>query len=511
MTEIVPFIDLVFGLLEGWWFYDDGRTHAVIPAEHWEKDLHTAGFDHVDWTDGSLPENNFQRVMMATASGPQQKRLPKPIPAAKDTNKPDQGDLAKREAEAERFVAKYTQGWTTPQLDAVRAPSGKANSAPEAAVIAVVGATGSLGSHLVQALSENPAVATVVCINRRTSTPAAKRQNEGLSSHGITLSAAAATKLRGLDADTSKPLLGLDHTDYTYLTQNVTHIILNAWPMSGTRPIAAFEPQFQTLRNLLDLARDAALLRPDAPTPIGFQFISSIGVVGNIGTPTAPETRVPLAAALPGGYTDAKWACERMLDATLHAHNEAAWFRPMVVRPGQIAGPSTSGFWNPAEHFAFIVKSAQALRAWPDLRGRMQWVPADHVAAACAELLGIGEARPAAAHPVYHVDNPVGQPWEDMSPVLAATLDIPADKMVPFHSWCKLVRRAPLHPEVENPAVRLIDWLEENFEKMSCGGMVLDTARAREHSRTMAMEGPVTADVARGYVGAWKEMGVLNK
>ena len=29
MTEIVPFIDIIFGLREGWWLFDDGRKHAI--------------------------------------------------------------------------------------------------------------------------------------------------------------------------------------------------------------------------------------------------------------------------------------------------------------------------------------------------------------------------------------------------------------------------------------------------------------------------------------------------
>ena len=68
MTEVMPFVDLVFGLLERWWLFDDGRRHAVVTAEHWERELHTADFGHVDWTDDSLPENAFQKVFMALAS-----------------------------------------------------------------------------------------------------------------------------------------------------------------------------------------------------------------------------------------------------------------------------------------------------------------------------------------------------------------------------------------------------------------------------------------------------------
>jgi hypothetical protein len=114
--------------------------------------------------------------------------------------------------------------------------------------------------------------------------------------------------------------------------------------MSGTRPIKAFEPQFQALRNLLNLARSMAIRDPGGSSRarISFQLESSIGVVGYAGKPRVLEQHLPIAAVLPGGFTEEKWACERMLDKTLHRYPQLC--RPMVVRAGQIAGSTTSGY-----------------------------------------------------------------------------------------------------------------------------------------------------------------------
>jgi len=509
MTEVVPFIDLIFGLLEGWWLFDDNRKHAIVPAEHWERDLHAAGFGHVDWTDGSLSENNFQKVMIALASGPVQDRLPKPGPEPGQPGHAEitelAGDVAAREEEAEKYVARYAAGWATPTLSSGGQRNNKGSLHDSNAVVIVTGATGSLGSHLVAEFAENPDVKTVVCVNRRSSTPIETRQAEAFSSRGIDLSAKAQSKLRILETDTSKPQLGLPAAEYEWLTQNGTHIVHNAWPMSGTRPIRGFEPQFQSLRNLLDLAREISIRNENLR--VGFQLVSSIGVVGHANEARVRERRVPMDAVLPIGYCEAKWACERMLDETLHKYPER--FRTMAVRPGQIAGSTTSGFWNPVEHFAFLVKSAQSLRAWPDFDGVLQWVPVNDVASTMMDLLRIGDTNAPEPYAVYHIDNPVGQPWKEMSPVLADALDIPPEKIIPFRQWVKLVRRAPLNAE-ENPAVRLIDFLDYNFERMSCGGLILDTIKAQEHSKTMATKGPVNAVVARKYVAAWKKMGFLK-
>jgi malonyl CoA-acyl carrier protein transacylase/acyl carrier protein/SAM-dependent methyltransferase len=69
MTETLPWVDIIFGLLEGWWLFDDGRWHAISHQSHWERELQAVGYGHVDWTDGQLPENQIQRIIIAMASG----------------------------------------------------------------------------------------------------------------------------------------------------------------------------------------------------------------------------------------------------------------------------------------------------------------------------------------------------------------------------------------------------------------------------------------------------------
>nr|ALQ32833.1 putative polyketide synthase [Fusarium dlaminii] len=504
MTESVPFVDIIFGLLEGWWLFDDGRKHAIIDAEEWERNLRNAGYGHVDWTDGSLPENTFQKVIIALASGKPRERLPKSTLSKVTVDESVREEQERqREVEIEGYIAKYSAGFKVPNEVQGARPNTLTQS--KKAVVLLTGATGSLGSHLASSLASNDHVETVVCINRRSRAHVEERQDEAFSSRGITLTPGQRSKLRVLEVDASSSYLGLSTSDYEWLVQNGTHIIHNAWPMSGTRPMKAFEPQFQALRSLLDLARDMSL-RKDAPR-ITFQLVSSIGVVGHFNAPRVPEERVSLGSVLHIGYCEAKWACERILDQTLHKYPDI--FHTMVVRPGQIAGSSTSGFWNPIEHFAFLVKSAQSLRAWPDFDGVVQWVPVDNVAHTMVDLLYLGDINRPEPHPVYHIDNPVGQPWKVMSQVLAAALDIPPQRIIPFSHWVKLVRNSPLPADTWNPAARLIDFLDSNFERMSCGGLILDTMKAQKHSSTLSTQGPVTTEIATKYITYWKENGFL--
>lgn len=93
--------------------------------------------------------------------------------------------------------------------------------------------------------------------------------------------------------------------------------------------------------------------------------------------------------------------------------------------------------------------------------------------------------------------------------MLADALDIPRSNIIPFDDWIQRVRHFSGSVETENPAGKLIEFLEDNFLRMSCGGLILDVTKTKEHSRTLRNEGPVSAELARKYVRAWMDMGVL--
>jgi hypothetical protein len=173
----------------------------------------------------------------------------------------------------------------------------------------------------------------------------------------------------------------------------------------------------------------------------------------------------------------------------------------MAVRLGQIAGSKTSGYWNPLEHFGFVIKSSQTLNALPDVDGTVYWTPVNDVAGALSDL-ALSDVTP---YPVYHIDNPVGQPWRAMNEILADALNIP--NLIPFQEWVEKVREAP---QRNNPASTLLEFLDSNYLRMSCGGLVLDVNHALEHSKTLSAVGPVSEEVVRKYIHIWKEIGFIN-
>ena len=409
-------------------------------------------------------------------------------------------DIATREQAVDYYVQTFTQDYAPSTVSAVIGPSLHN-------VILVTGTTGSVGSHLVAHLTTLPHVTRVICLNRpnRGIEPEI-RQQQAFKDRGLIIDSSSFSKLQTLQCDASKPFLGLPEATYNELVASVTHVVHNAWPMSGNRPLKRFEPQFQTMRNLIDLCHGA---RAATSRVVSFQFISSIAVVGHhpllTGQPIVPEEHVQIASVLPNGYGDAKLVCERMLATTLAKQPKD--FRTMSVRLGQVAGNSKTGYWNTQEHLSFLIKSSQTLRCLPDFEGPLSWTPVDLVAGALSDLLLQTASTP---YPIYNIDNPVRQPWEDMIRLWASALNIPHKNIIPYPEWVARVRHFPGSVEKDNPAYKLIDFLDDNFRRMSCGGLLLATDHAEEHSPTLVSVGPVSAQSALGFINFWRETGFLS-
>ena len=500
MTGTLYWVDMIFGLFEGWWLFDDGRKHAVTNESRWERDMQSVGYGHVDWTDGARPENKVERFFIALASGSRYDRLP--ISSNPKPMKNHSTDSAARQAVIDHYVRRRTLDFAAPILRmAIVKP------AHYSQCVLVTGATGSVGSHLIAHLARLPTVKTIICLNRRSKQEPKLRQEQALMSKGIFVSQEGLAKLKVFETNTVKSVLGLASEEYEELCNSVTHIVHNAWLMSAKMPIKGFETQFAIMRNMIDLARDISSRRPEG-TKVNFEFVSSIATVGHhplwTKSPHVPEERMTIDSVLPNGYGDAKYICELMLDSTLHKYPHR--FRTMSVRIGQIAGSSTTGYWNPMEHLSFLWKSSQTLNALPNFDGLLSWTPVNLVAATLADLV-LADNSP---HPIYHIDNPIRQPWRKMIPVLADALGIPRGNAIPFTEWVQRVRDSPSLVNGDNPAARLIDFLDENFVRMSCGGLFLDTRKCRQHSSTMRGVGVVSDDVARGFVKSWRDMKFLT-
>lgn len=69
-TKGLYWFDLVYGLLDGWWLFSDGRRHALGDIHFWEHSMLAAGYNHASWTDGNTPESQTLRLICGFNSVP---------------------------------------------------------------------------------------------------------------------------------------------------------------------------------------------------------------------------------------------------------------------------------------------------------------------------------------------------------------------------------------------------------------------------------------------------------
>ncbi|KAL7626425.1 hypothetical protein AAE478_003197 [Parahypoxylon ruwenzoriense] len=70
-THGLFWFDLVYGLLDGWWLFSDGRHHALADESFWDTNLRKAGFRHISWTDGTTEEARTLRFICAFNTKPE--------------------------------------------------------------------------------------------------------------------------------------------------------------------------------------------------------------------------------------------------------------------------------------------------------------------------------------------------------------------------------------------------------------------------------------------------------
>ncbi|KAI8631474.1 S-adenosyl-L-methionine-dependent methyltransferase [Xylariaceae sp. FL1651] len=74
-TQSLDWLDIVVGLFDGWWLFEDGRTYALIDEKQWEERMKRAGFKEVLWTDGDAPESKTIRTIGAFPTKPEDESM----------------------------------------------------------------------------------------------------------------------------------------------------------------------------------------------------------------------------------------------------------------------------------------------------------------------------------------------------------------------------------------------------------------------------------------------------
>ncbi|KAI7777793.1 hypothetical protein LA080_003070 [Diaporthe eres] len=189
----------------------------------------------------------------------------------------------------------------------------------------------------------------------------------------------------------------------------------------------------------------------------------------------------------PHGSEEAKLVSERILAKA--AEDWSSEMEVTYVRTGQLSGSERSGYWNAKEHFPALVKTSHEAGVFPRLHGTLSWLPVNVAAAAMSDLL----FSPIPVSLTCHVENPVRKDWTAVMTAIANELGHPSSCSVEFEEWTRLVSEETSANHDSGTDV-LMDFLLKEFQRMSAGGVVLDTARAREVSTTLRNADGVSAE-----------------
>lgn len=317
----------------------------------------------------------------------------------------------------------------------VQIPTGSFDHDKERIVV-LTGATGLLGTHILDLLLRDPKVTKVYCLLRASSQEdATKRLEQALKTR----------QLANTDAENNHRLIcfpctltedggfDLPESDWRQMASEATLIIHSAWSVNFSLKLQSFKDQLAGLRSLLRL-RDAT--RGSAARLV---FISSTAAVSAYAggerpvhetTSSEPEDSSLL------GYSRSKWVAENICasarvggsysvphpwssDAPLSLDEK---FPIIVIRVGQLCGNRSHGSWNASEAYPIMLSSSRITGCLPELENSpLSWLPVDLAAEAVLELSfvgGVEKAGRAGLHqktPVYHVVNPhQGPSWADM-------------------------------------------------------------------------------------------------
>jgi thioester reductase-like protein len=465
-------------------------------------DIFSLGVDSLDVLALTNAINKAVRGANVTAptiySNPTVKQLSAALSQNASTSSVKPATPPSREEKLSAMVRKYTK-------DMVR-QKGMTNSSkrPSKHTVALTGSTGSLGSHILEQLLENPNIEKVYCLNR--SDNAETRQKDSFKKyHNPT---ANFSKAEFLKTDFGSDKFGLSDAVYSHLLSTVTVFIHSAWSVDFNLSLESYEAtHIAGTRRAIDFVT-ASTYKPS------IVFISSIASVGSWGSiaqdgsavPESTTTLFDSAITLPQGYGESKHVAAEILATASHRLG----IKTAIVRAGQLAGPSTQAggaAWNRHEWFPTIVHTSRILKKLPRTLGNMErvdWVPMD---AAAGTVIDIATAPVEGSAQVYHLANPHTTTWSQLYPVVQAfykeaNVDI---EVVEYNDWVSELRRLPQTKENAErvPGLKLLDFYESLRPELGMGLPELGTSRAEAVSQTLREGKAVDESVMRKWMGQW--------
>ena len=403
-------------------------------------------------------------------------------------------------------------------------PNAKARPRRENTVVTLTGSTGTLGSHILEALLRHKTVEHIYCLNRADNGSAVQAQRNEKNGLQYPLNEGRVSFLK---SDLSQPDLGVTKDQYQEVVSKTTLFIHNAWSVNFNLSLSSFTAQLDGLVKLLTTLNDSTKFTR-------FFYISSISPLMSSSLKGEKIPEQPFTADEtpgPNGYADSKYVAEQIIEYAASKMSPGSSLA--FARVGQIAGAvNHNGMWNKAEWFPSMVLSSLQIGALPESLGPtfdcIDWVPVDILADVIVQLADTMELsrepgkRFQDAHAeVYHPLNPRKTSWSALKAVVLEELEYRFGtriEVIPLPKWILKVRQS-MKDMVENeneandlslehalrrlPAAKLLDFYEELAANEDATANQLETSETLKMSETMQRMEPVKDEWMRKWVREW--------
>lgn len=392
--------------------------------------------------------------------------------------------------------------------------STKKDTKKKGLVVLLTGATGALGTHLLEVLRSRSNVQRVYCLVRASDADAAShRTDDALKSKamdGLPTSSASDKKIICIPCNLVDASLGMDSSMMQNIRSTVDMIVHAAWAVNFTLRLKSFDSNLAGLQNLLNLGLAAAettcsplLEGYSKKRRVKFQFCSSIASVSSSSSSSiAEQISDEPSDASPIGYSRSKWVAESIcVKAHTFAQEACIPLDIEILRIGQLCGDTKYGIWNKTEAWPLMLSTFDVVGCLPDLsHEQINWLPLDTAACAIGEVAfrkgpeDVSEAAPI----VYHIVNPHSKPsWRQMLHWLQEKEGDRLQIVAPA-TWLQLIEDRLASDYPDHPSRKLLSlWKDayllrgENVDRKA----EFVTTRAASVSHTMKCVTPVSRDL----------------
>ncbi|KXH60521.1 L-aminoadipate-semialdehyde dehydrogenase [Colletotrichum salicis] len=374
-------------------------------------------------------------------------------------------------------------GWT------MRNAEGRESAQDGQDVIYLTGASGSLGSALLEVLVRLPSVKKMYYAVRGRDPQ--EKFIQSLKSRGYSADVWGSAKIHAVNYDMEDAGLGLDPQTYEKVESEVTVVMHNAWKLGFNQPVQQFDED--CLRSTMNLM--SFCIKGPKKT---FAFMSSVAAaMGTKGTGGIPE--LPLGpdpeSALQTGYAQSKFIIEQI------TQNYASTFNVpvQILRVGQLSGHSQLGACNHTEMWPIMMMTAlDLLSAMPVLQTTVDWLPVDMCAEAITDAVLSSTVQ--GTYAVTNLTNPSTTSWAEFISCLeeASGRRLERIEMKDWVSRLEAVADSPSSNGHDIPALKLLGFFQAMAGEDGNGeGVRFESPKVERGKR-------IEADMVRKWLATWK-------